>query len=241
MKHLFASWVALCVLASAAAMALAAWPHHPRITTEDRNGDGRPDVWCRYDDQGEPAEVGIDTNFDGRSDVQEYYEHGTLVRRESDRNFDDRVDLVEEFDAATHERVRSIVDLDYDGTADLLVLFQDGRPVFSKRLKSKPSGSILGHQPQLVAHQPQPVRRSGDVDRLAPLTDPFRVDRSISGTNVAPSSRDSVWLSASGGLPASCSDAVSPVRSSARFMAREVQASPLAYLSARSPRGPPLS
>jgi hypothetical protein len=148
---------------------------------------------------------------------------------------------VEEFDAATHERIRSIVDLDYDGTADLLVLFQDGRPVFSKRLTPKPSGNILADQPQLVAHQPQPVRRSGDVDRLAPLADPFRVDRSISGTNVAPSGRGSVGLSTSGGLPVSSSDAISPVRSSARFMSREVHASSLAYLSARSPRGPPLS
>ena len=53
------------------------------------------------------------------------------MRRDSDRDFNDRVDLVQEFDPTTHEHVRTVVDVDSDGTADLLVLFQDGRPVFS--------------------------------------------------------------------------------------------------------------
>jgi hypothetical protein len=244
MKHFLAKWAAFCLIASATLVAFAAWPQGPRVTTEDRNGDGRPDVWRQYDDRGAPAEVGIDTNFDGRSDVQEYYEHGTLIRRESDRNFDDRVDLVEEFDAATHERVRSIVDLDYDGTADLLVLFQDGRPVFSKRisvLAAKPLPVNPTQTGNTFVHQPQLLRRRGDVDRLAPLSDPFRVDATIRGTNAASSGHDNVGLSTSGGLPASCIDAVNPVGPPARFVARDLQASALAHLSVQSPRGPPLS
>jgi hypothetical protein len=240
MKHLLAWCVAvLCVVASATVAAVATWPHAPDVRTEDRNGDGRPDVWRQYDDQGQPTEVGIDTNFDGRSDIQEYYEHGTLVRRESDRNFDDRVDLVEEFDTTTHEHIRSIVDVDYDGSADLLVLFQDGRPVFSKQVSSltvnpRQTGNIVPQYSQLV-------RRRGDLDRLAPLTDPFRVDTSIGGTQQASSRPDSVGLSTSGGLPESCIHAVSPVAPSARFVARDVQAGALAHLSVPSPRGPPLS
>src|SRR5579864_5757850 len=77
-----------------------------RVRTEDRNGDGRPDVWRTYDRRGRLTEVAFDTNFDGRSDVLEYYDQGALVR--------------------------SIADVDYDGRADLLVLFRDGRTVYSK-------------------------------------------------------------------------------------------------------------
>jgi hypothetical protein len=239
MKDLFARCVAVfCVVASATVGAVVTWPHAPHLRTEDRNGDGRPDVWRQYDDHGQPTEVGIDTNFDGRSDIEEFYEHGTLVRRESDRNFDDRVDLVEEFDAATHEHVRSIVDVDYDGRADLLILFRDGRPVFSKWVSSLTN---LTQAADGSAHQPRFVRPRGDLDRLAPLSDPFSADRSVSGTHPTPGCHDSVGLSTSGGLPEVCIDALSLVAQSAHLLARDVLAASLAHLSLRSPRGPPLS
>jgi hypothetical protein len=112
-------------------LGFAAFRSGGRTSTDDRNGDGRPDVWRTYDADGQLVEVAVDSNFDGRSDVREIYAGGTLVRRESDRNFDDRVDLVEDFDATTHERVRSTVDVNFDGTADLQVLFRDGHPVYS--------------------------------------------------------------------------------------------------------------
>src|SRR5215510_2619568 len=89
----------LCAVACAAVVVTAAWPDRRFVRTDDRNGDGRPDVWRHYDAQGRPTRVDIDKNFDGRSDVQEYYDHGVLVRRDSDLNFNDQVDLVEEFDA----------------------------------------------------------------------------------------------------------------------------------------------
>lgn len=103
-----------------------------RLRTADVNRDGHPDVWQYYDDSGALIRMVSDTNFDGRSDVEESYVNGHLVRRATDRNFDDRVDLVDEFDATTGEHVRSVVDADFDGTADLLVLFANGKPVFSK-------------------------------------------------------------------------------------------------------------
>src|SRR5580765_2076236 len=123
--------ISICVVVCAAAASLSWWARGD-VRAEDQNHDGRPDVWRAYDRQGRLASVALDTNFDGRSDVQEYYERGALVRRESDRNFNDRVDLVQEFDATTREALRSVVDVDFDGTADLLVVFQGGQPVFSK-------------------------------------------------------------------------------------------------------------
>ena len=124
--------ISLCTLACVAAAAVSWGPPGGDLRTEDHNRDGRPDVWRVYDRQGQLAKMAVDTNFDGRSDVDEYYESGALVRRESDRDFNDRIDLVQEFDATTREHVRSVVDKDFDGTADLLILFQDGQPVFSK-------------------------------------------------------------------------------------------------------------
>src|ERR1700681_477964 len=122
--------VSVCAIACAAVAATWLWSPAAHVRSADRNGDGRPDIWRTYSRQGQLSYVAIDTNFDGRADVQEYYEHGALVRRESDRDFNDRVDLVQEFDPTTQEHVRSVVDVDSDGTADLLVLFQDGQPVF---------------------------------------------------------------------------------------------------------------
>jgi len=105
---------------------------HRSTRTEDLNRDGRPDVWRAYGRDGRIARVAVDTNFDGRSDVEELYENGILVRRQTDRNFDDQIDLVQDFDPATRQIVRSLTDVNADGVADLLVLFQNGTPVFSE-------------------------------------------------------------------------------------------------------------
>src|SRR5580692_13067095 len=123
--------VLLCGTVCVSTAAISPWSPRGRVRVEDRNGDGRPDVWRTYDRQGRLTEVALDTNFDGRSDVLEYYDQGALIRRETDRNFDGRIDLIESFDRITHERVRSLTDVDYDGRADLLVLFSHGRTVYS--------------------------------------------------------------------------------------------------------------
>lgn len=120
-------------LACVIAVAVSVWPSGiGRMQTEDTNHDGRPDIWRYYDARGELTHVAIDSNFDGHPDREERYLQGSLSRRETDRNFDERVDLVEEFDPSTHAHLKSIVDVDFDGRADLLVLFQDGRPVHSQ-------------------------------------------------------------------------------------------------------------
>jgi hypothetical protein len=147
-----------CVLALAASL----WPSSgSSVRTEDRNHDGRPDVWRVYDAHGVLRHVTIDTNFDGVPDREEQYETGVLVRRESDRNFDQLTDLVEDFDPITHLLVRSVTDVDYDGVADRLMLFQGGQAVRTEWAvpPSAPGGTG--------------VRYARSATTLAPLADPF--------------------------------------------------------------------
>jgi hypothetical protein len=206
------------------------------IQTEDHNGDGRPDIWRVYDGLHRLSEVMVDTNFDGRSDVHEYYEGGALVRRESDRDFNDRVDLVEEFDPATSEHVRSVVDVDRDGTADLLVLFRGGRPVFTKFISrvtpaADPYGSV---------EQSRTSPRRGR-DQLTPLADPFRADLVFRTVRAEANNAGDIGLATSGGLPAPTPVAVSPLAPTSPAppdaSSHLIPAPILQY----SPRGPPTS
>jgi hypothetical protein len=209
------------------------------VRTEDRNGDGRPDVWRAYDEQGRPIAVAIDTNFDGRVDVHEYYAHGNLLRRESDRDFNSQVDLIEDFDIATHEHIRSVVDVNSDGIGDLLVLFQSGRPVYSKWALgiAPPPEASRATVPTYSSISTHSARNS----QLTPLIDPFGTDTGIRGTRATLGSDFCVGLSTSGGLPSAPIDSIAPVMSSARLAAGGAQPDLLASLSSRSPRGPPLS
>jgi hypothetical protein len=104
----------------------------PTVTTVDRNGDGRVDLWEYHDGPfGTVTKIVEDTNFDGRPDRFSYIVDGVL-RRESDANFDGRVDQVEECDVDGN-RTRTVRDTDRDGIADLLILYRDGVPVYSQR------------------------------------------------------------------------------------------------------------
>jgi hypothetical protein len=204
------------------------------VRVEDRNGDGRPDVWMRFDDQGHRIEVDIDSNFDGHPDIQEYYQRDTLVRREVDRDFNGQTDLVEEFDLETGDRARSVVDVDNDGTADLLVLFRKGEPVFSKYM---PSSSGLLKKDRADRRDTSTVRSQSD--RLVPLDDPFRNDLSLSQLRVVPYRGGIVGLSTSGGLPASPADlTASLTRTSLASLAFAPAASP--HFSTSGPRAPPI-
>jgi hypothetical protein len=175
------------MLAWATLAAFSTWPASRHIRTDDRNGDGRPDSWRTYDRHGQLVERAIDSNFDGRSDVHEYYTRGELVRRESDRNFDDRIDLVEEFDTTTHEQVRSVADSDFDGTADVLVLFRAGRPVFIERVASSVRLGDLDERHTKT----MPLRR-GDAP-LARFSDPFARELALRSTPTTPDTNASVW------------------------------------------------
>ena len=224
----------LCAVACVAVAASSLWPRAVDVRSADRNGDGRADAWYLFDRQGRLSQVTIDTNFDGRPDVRELYEHGVLVRRESDRDLNDRVDLVQEFDPTTHEYARSITDVDFDGTADLLVLFQGGRPVFSE-----------------WAHQvAQPAPRTGTdlhaetfpgaADRqLASLEDPFRHDLSVRAARGAAGSGDWVVLSTPRGLPAPRTDISNPLASSSDVSDSGISNPSSNAVVPYSPRGPP--
>ena len=153
------------------------WSNGSVVRTADRDHDGQPDVWRTYDAHGQLLALAIDTNFDGRSDVHEYYRHDELLRRESDRDLDDRVDLIEEFDPTTHEHVRSVADVDFDGTADLLILLQGGQPVFSSWAQRAPARV----QESAAAARGAEVNRRKGSDGISPLSDPFRADAVIRG------------------------------------------------------------
>jgi hypothetical protein len=227
----FASFLTLMVCATAAVIAIPKDGQYVRA--EDRNGDGRPDEWRRYDQQGHLAQISVDSNFDGRSDVEEYYDSdGVLLRRESDRNFNGQIDLVEEFDPATHERARSVVDSDYDGFADLLVLFRDGRPVFTKRT---PMPSVREVEFSQVTDVIQ--FDGGDDDPLVPLTDPFQSDTVVRGIRIT-ARAGCVGLTTSGGLPCPLVTGATPVASSLVVPLSQSHklSSPLAP---RASRGPP--
>jgi hypothetical protein len=220
----------------AAVAAVSLWPAAGHTRVEDRNGDGRPDVWRVYDQQRQLSEVSIDTNFDGRSDVEEYYDRGALVRRESDRDFSDRVDLVEEFDATTHEHVRSVADVDFDGKADLLELFQAGRLVYVKWASQVASASAGRRSASHFSLS----SRSAD-DRLAPLEDPFRGDLAVSVVHIPVGSGGWVGLATSGGLPAPHQDGVGPLVFSLVVHSPSFALPVSASVSSSSPRGPPIS
>ncbi len=185
----FAGTLALIVGVSAVAVAGA--QHRARTWTQDRNGDGRADVWYRTDPSGERLLVQIDSNFDGRPDIQEYYDRGNLLRRELDRDFNNQIDMVEEFDPVTHQPVRSIIDVDLDGTADLLVLFQDGRPAYSKV-------SAAGMRTATARTSLAPFEGGA----LVALKDPFASDTAVRNTRTFSPGPRCVGLSTSGGMAA---------------------------------------
>ncbi len=189
-KAIAALSVGVIALLAGASVAASGGQFPARVWTQDRNGDGRADVWYQSDPTGQQLLVEIDSNFDGRPDIQEYYERGNLIRRELDRDFNDQIDSVEEFDPVTHEPVRAIVDVDLDGTADLLVLFKEGHPAFSKM-------SAAGTRPA-TARMSLPPFEGG---RLVALKDPFASETAIRNTRTASPGTRLVGLSTSGGLP----------------------------------------
>jgi hypothetical protein len=223
----------VCASVSASVVVLALWPARPDVRTEDRDGDGRPDVWRVYDRQGQLVELAIDSNFDGRSDVREYYRWGALVRRESDRKFSGRVDYIEDFDAATHERVRSVADTDDDGTADLLVLFVAGKPVFTKRV----SLTALVSDGRL--HPRGDALALWGEDAPVALTDPF-VGETVFRSALPPTNLreyGNLWMSV--GLPAQYSLAISWTRPASDIADLDIAAAQGAPIGAPSLRGPP--
>jgi hypothetical protein len=227
--------ISLSALACVMGAVLSLWPAALEVRTEDLNRDGRPDVWRVYNRRGQVASVSVDTNFDGRSDVQEYYDGGALVRRESDRDFDDQIDLVQEFDAATRQSVRSVTDVDFDGSADLLVLFEAGRPV-SARWKS---GFTPGepHSGGGVAPLAIPLRTADN--RLVTFLDPFSGELAIRPIQLSQNPGEYIGTAQSGGLPRGGDALVSPSASAPHLTDGGAPAPASAAIIPHSPRGPP--
>jgi hypothetical protein len=225
-------WLATILTVSACtSTVLKWWPHTDSVVTEDLNHDGRPDVWRVYDTNHHLTEVFRDTNLDGQLDVREYYEQGALVRRESDRDFNNQIDLVEDFDAVTGARSRSVIDLDYDGRADLLVLFQGKNAVFVKAApRSTPTPTHRAAHP--------PARTDGG---LLALEDPFSADVALRPAYSAIRIREFVGLSTAGGVPAAQRASFALPDDRSHRLRAWILAATSAELQLGSPRGPPLS
>lgn len=211
-------WTALlCTLACAIA---------PVLSGVDPSSTGAGDrvLWRAYDAHSQVVEIDLDTNADGRPDVEEYFSHGALLRRDSDRNFDGRIDLIEEFDAVTRQKVRSLVDDDYDGVADRLLLFRNGTIVFSEHRAARPlaaSATPGGH-------------------RIAALFNPFSADTTLrSHLALAPSQP---WVGVSGSV--GLAESLVAVQAALACRPRPIDPAHApcgSDLTIRSPRGPPLA
>jgi hypothetical protein len=215
----------ICAVAAAVSGSLP-WPILAAQLRAQGDGHGVANVRCLYDSHGELVERQLDTNGDGRPDVAEYYRDGALLRRDSDRDFNGVTDLVEDFDATTEQRVRSIVDEDYDGTADLLVLFRDGKAVVSERAPVS-SGRPAGAAP------------TGASTALVALRNPFSGHSALDAP-LPPNQRDP-WIgrASSSGLLVSGASRSGPAPSLTP-PTLPFHGLLAAVLSVRSPRGPPL-
>jgi len=216
---------ALSTLAALLAWGALTAGSHRQVRTEDQNHDGRPDVWRVYDERGQLQSAAFDTNFDGRSDVQEYYQRGRLVRREADRDFNDRVDLLQEFDSVTQESTRAVIDVDFDGTADVLTIFRDGQPIVTQ------TAAAVGR------HVDSAPPRSGN-QRLAALDDPFLAHPSLRGLHALDTLGDSLELPGRAMLLVRF-DVVDPRVCLATIADAEARAVRHAWISHASPRAPP--
>jgi hypothetical protein len=189
-------------------------------------------LWRSYESRDHVASVAVDTNFDGRTDVREFYEEGALVRRELDRDFNNQIDLVQEFDPSTRQIVRSISDVDSDGIADLLLLFRDGQPVYSKWASAgvRPD---TGNFPELST-----LVRSTPRRMLVGLADPFAGDLALRKSRSATAFRDTPGLSVPFGLPRGSHES-KPLSTFSSAVTANPQPVPATSISPVSPRGPP--
>ena len=219
---------ALLVIGTAIlATAVTTWDASSTVRAEDRNHDGRPDLWRTYDARGTIVEVAIDTNFDGAADVEERYRDGDLVERDLDRDFDRRVDVAQTFDPVTHQIVRSVVDVDDDGVSDLLVLFQDGRPVYSNWAATP--------------HAVQRGRNAGDIPAatVAPLRDFFREEAAARAARSSSSEELYARASTIRGLLSGAAGSSSPPASASRLRGRDLSSRSRLVIPRRLLRGPP--
>ena len=90
---------------------------------EDRNGDGRPDVWVTFA-QGKRVSQAEDPGFTGRATVLDHFENDELVRTEERTTSDGPPELVTHY--AHGQITRKEHDTKRAGRFDLISYFEDG-------------------------------------------------------------------------------------------------------------------
>ncbi|MGA1790585.1 MAG: hypothetical protein ACMUIM_03805, partial [bacterium] len=131
--------------------------NHDRHHTEDKNGDGKTDLWGYYDPEGKLERVEMDsdfdgvidtwqeyedetvhlvvrdTNADGLKDTWDYYEKGTHTRQEKDRNQDSNIDQWV-YMGDTDRVIKTLMDENQDNQPDVQIFFdQEERPKTEER------------------------------------------------------------------------------------------------------------
>jgi hypothetical protein len=109
------------------------------IKKEDKNKDGKPDVWVYYDDNKRPVKIESDRNYDGKLDLWVSYGEKGQRRTEIDLNFDGRPDMYSYYQDG--QRVKLEIDIDYDGKLDQVNEYnKDGR--LMKMQKANKNGKL---------------------------------------------------------------------------------------------------
>jgi len=67
-----------------------------KIKKEDKNKDGKPDVWIFYGKKYQKR-IETDLNFDGKADMYAHYLREKLVKLEIDADYDGKVDMISDY------------------------------------------------------------------------------------------------------------------------------------------------
>ena len=143
---------------------------------EDRDLDGNPDAWSRYEG-GELVERVIDTNADGRPDEWEFYSKGRMTLREVDSDQDGNKDVSYVYRNDSLAEVRR--DTDADGAVDRVEIFEHRQRVQviedtnrDQRMDTWTSYRVVGGQEVVVRIErdpngPRQADRVRDLPRRA--------------------------------------------------------------------------
>jgi len=105
------------------------------IKKEDKNNDGKPDMWIYYDDNKRPVKIESDRNYDGKLDLWISYGKKGQRRTGIDLNFDGRPDMYSYYQYS--QRVKLEIDFDYDGNLDQINKYMDNKIVKMQKLDKK--------------------------------------------------------------------------------------------------------
>jgi len=106
--------------------------------TEDKNNDGRPDMWIYYDNNQRPVKIESDRNYDGKLDLWISYGEKGRRKTEIDMNFDGRPDMYSYYQYG--QRVKLEMDINYDGKLDQISDYRDGKLI--KMQKADKDGKL---------------------------------------------------------------------------------------------------